>query len=69
MIDVDSGIIAIFAYNYIIIKMNFRGLLIFSVSLFFTSCNSVMKPTQNEQALIESIQEILSVKKQLADTY
>ena len=49
--------------------MNFRGLLIFSVSLFFTSCNSVMKPTQNEQALIESIQEILSVKKQLADTY
>lgn len=68
MIEVDSGIIAIFVYNFIIIRMNFRGLLIFSVS-FFTSCNSVMKPTQNEQALIESIQEILSVKKQLADTY
>ena len=28
-----------------------------------------VKPTQNEQALIKSIQEILSVKKQLADTY
>ena len=35
MIDVDSGIIAIFAYNFIIIKMNFRGLLIFQ-SVYFS---------------------------------
>ena len=68
-IDVDFGIFAIFAYNFVIIKMNFRGLLIFSISLFCTSCSGVVKPTQNEEALIESIQEILTVKKQLAETY
>lgn len=49
--------------------MNLRCLIIVSICVFCSSCSSVVKPTQNEQTLIESIQEILSVKKQLAETY
>ena len=50
--------------------MKFRVLVLFIfVGILCSSCSVTVKPTENEQALIESIQEILSVKKQLAETY
>ena len=50
--------------------MKFRIVVLFIIiNILCSSCNKSVKPTENEQALIESIQEILSVKKQLAETY
>lgn len=54
--------------NFVIMK--FRIVVLFIIiNILCSSCNKSVKPTENEQALIESIQEILSVKKQLAETY
>ena len=52
----------------IAMKLHVPVLFVF-ISVICSSCGVKAKPTENEQALIESIQEILSVKKQLADTY
>ena len=50
--------------------MRFRVLVLFIfISIVCSSCSVTVKPTENEQALIESIHKILSVKKQLAETY
>lgn len=45
------------------------SILLVCISIFYSSCSVGVKPTENEQALIKSIQKILAVKKQLADTY
>ena len=50
--------------------MKFRLVVLFIIiNILCSSCNESVKPTKNEQVLIESIQKILSVKKQLSDAY
>jgi len=48
--------------------MRFQFLSIFIITIC-SSCTLTVKPTENEQRLIDSIHKVLEVKTQLADNY